>query len=126
MSQYPFLDAELLRVREQLNTGVPGREFDMREYHNGCGTVGCIAGWIYFNNKEEFDANHIRSIEHLMMLYGVPKDVAYDLHNGPNRLFFMFDSEHSLGEVTEGDAIKAIDNFIATGEPLWEEVLEDA
>lgn len=80
---------------------------------SGCGSVACIGGTMAQIMGMEPD--EAVSYVHLR-----------DPHeNGQipiSRLFFP-PQEYDFGKITPAHAVKAIDNFLATGKPLWNKVL---
>ena len=103
------LDA-LLWVRDALDSGKlrherDGGDFNMRHWLrvcSDCGTACCIGGWIEIHTETEF--SHHSDTERLQDLFfpGYASDDTYDLR-----------------VITPQQAVRAIDNFIATGDPNW-------
>lgn len=123
----PELDA-LVRVRGRLSEGKiafaldtstgSGARFNMTFSFiaQECGTIGCIAGWVGYDlaGGERYEAN--RRTDRL-------------LDNSDGGLWSLFypDVEYSRwGSIVPADAVRAIDNFLSTGEPDWAGVLAEA
>lgn len=121
----------LIRVRDGLRSGKyvhvkPGEgvcpapevkafnmdiSFEKGDELNGfpdCDQVGCIGGWVAFDLGYANPSHYV---------YQNDDDAAI-------RPLFFPPSHLSYSEVTEEQAAQAIDNFLNTGDPRWEEVVE--
>lgn len=104
----------LKMVRHSLNCGILSEErFDMRvifSRSSECGTVGCIGGWMAV----------CMGRAHPDLFIG--RDCSDSL--GP--LFYPWKKNREgfeIHDATPAQAVRAIDNFLATGEPDWERVM---
>lgn len=97
---------EYVHSRDNPQTGKRG--FDMNEYRNPCRTGACIGGWM---------ANEL-GIQPVGYVHGGGFDS--DLM----QLFFP-DDRFDYESITVHQAVQAIDNFLACGNPKWEEILDD-
>lgn len=105
--------------------------FDMEVYidtnpkHRACGTVGCIAGWAYV-------VGHNFKIERNVSQGNVMDWAANHMFVDPNESWELFTpfadgTPHNIeyDEISMDDAIRALENLIEHGDPLWRTVLED-
>lgn len=83
------------------------RVFDMNVPSDGCGTVACIGGWM----APELGINVERDIE------------AYVNNGGlDGKLTDLFFPDIDWENITPHEAVDAIDNFLASGDPDWKGV----
>lgn len=93
------LDA-VYRIRRFFNMSVAIGEAD-------CGTVGCIGGWMAANMG-------LTPSQAQAYVYG------FEGRGKFNELFFpSVDNDTSYAKITPRQAVKAIDNFLKTGNPRW-------
>jgi hypothetical protein len=91
-----------------------------------CGTVGCIAGGIYFfkqkNNKKKIDYYGFNIFEEfgnkIKNFWGDPD---YELSPELRELFFGDNGVADLGDVTSEDAAKVLLKYLWTGKVKWPE-----
>lgn len=101
--------------------------------HEGCGTVGCIAGFIMW---KYLDAKYPAESEYASMHPVLPNgEIAQDWHAGTwldlpapvwDALFYNFNSAPDDLQITEKDSAKVIRHLIETGIVDWSILHEDA
>ena len=113
----------MLEVREQFASGVfrhdPEADADKPNGFNmdyaratDCGTTCCIGGWMWMAMNRDRTTDYASA-------------GSYVNSQRKRRLGFLFypefesDSEMHLSDITPGAALKAIDSFLATGDPDW-------
>lgn len=89
-----------------------------------CGTVGCIGGWVWVH----------MNIERLMQDGGVWYLSSADNHDADTYLYqkgpdchlhhLYFPPGSNYDAITPLEAAQAIDNYLNTGDPDWESVIE--
>ncbi len=91
--------------KHAFNMGVPCRV-------EGCGSIACIGGTMAQVMGMDADAadQYVRDHD--------PEENTAPI----SRLFFP-PSQYEYDKITTKQAVKAIDNFLATGKPLWDKVL---
>ena len=129
----------MLRVKQHIMDHP--HNFNMGSFHMvdvNCGTICCIGGWaIELADEAEREAAFEKGIERArtqhdlmedevaaQLLLGIDEHTAWDL-------FYCEDSTSGrrvsvtdvLHNVTVAQAVQAIDNVIAYGEPRWKEIL---
>lgn len=102
--------AALIEVRNDLATGrIKAPNFCMSSacYREGCGTVACIGGW-------------------MGLKLGMDERKARDFVDNPRleKLFYPY-GIMSWGQITPSQAVRAIDNFLATGDPNWSQACQE-
>ena len=98
----------LIKVRDLLASGALNGQFNMNyaEAIGDCGTVRCIGGWM----------------AHYMTIPNVTGYVNF--HSELHDLFHPDDDGGiDWDDITPGQAVLAIDNFLATGKPEWSTIL---
>ncbi|MEE9481808.1 hypothetical protein [Methylobacterium ajmalii] len=112
----------------------PGFNMSVSSSRRGCGTVGCIGGWMaaFLSNRAEaierygFDSDSSNALDYvrhrrspaLHHLFHPLRDNADIQMEGPNGPLDV-----DWGVIAASDAIKAIDNFTSTGDADWPHVL---
>lgn len=127
--------AALLKVREGLASGcfvhvpdveevdlpddedsplVKARKFNMNYtgIQASCGTVACIGGWMKTVMTPDAIPSEMRDY-----VYGYR-------HHVIGKLFFPKLEIDDYDRITPEQSVQAIDNFLATGDPRWSEVVE--
>lgn len=96
------------------------RGFNMSTIH--CGSAGCIGGWMAHTMLKNTSNRMISN-------YVVKYTTAVEGPKASRALLPLFypDDEEDHGvwaQITTEDAVVAIDNFLATGEPKWNAIIE--
>lgn len=74
---------------------------------DSCGTIGCIGGWM----ARQMGLNEIEA-----------HDYVYETPGKTYDLFFPKGLNGDWDKITPKQAVKAIDNFLETGDPKWPQV----
>ncbi len=101
--------AALIKVRDALASGKLDGHFDMNQAISVCGTFACIGG-------------------HMAQLMGMTEFNAineYVLGNDELHVLFYPDDRAGVDwdDITPAQAVLAIDNFLSSGDPEWNEVI---
>lgn len=81
-----------------------------------CGTIACIGGWMDVALKHRAPNSHIDRLN----------TVLSPMSDRPIDALFYPSSRIPWNELDTEMAVKAIDNFLEIGDPLWEEIYDAA
>ena len=90
-----------------------------RDVHN-CGAVCCIGGWMAVVMHGELDNFDFYKIECGVIDYVVDKR-----SQSLSKLFYPTPVDIEWSEITPSQAIRAIDNFMNTGDPDWSSIVQE-
>lgn len=92
-------------------------------HRSHCGTVACIGGWIWLLNKEEpLDNGEYTPDAHERATEFVSEPNPED-SDGLYHLFYPKEVAH-WSDISPKEAAAAIRNYIAHGDPQWEDVVD--
>lgn len=108
-----------------------GDSFNMSAYVSvgGCGTVGCIAGWMHLVSGgacyKRFNFWTQKMLDDHAALFpnSTPHWSLSIIPDALNELFHAANVDVDLEDITPDQAAQAIRNYLSVGEPRWEEVL---
>jgi len=106
--------------RFNMNTTSSGDEYE-------CGSVACIGGWVsFFMQGNKFTKESIMKIDHVIADNYVLKSRSTSLE----RLYFPelknnTEDADFYQAITPGEASQAIQNFLETGDPDWDSILNN-
>lgn len=101
--------AALIQVRDALASGLLDGQFNMNQSISECGTFACIGG-------------HMAQIMGMTEYEDIQPFVSD--HKELHELFYPdFDGDMDWDDITPTQAVMAIDNFLNTGDPAWNEVI---
>lgn len=111
----------LLWVRRALASGeIPGHRFDMKMIlglERGCAT-GCIGGWMWLRH---YRTRHpVRAaIAQLFLKRVVEGEAAHYVRYREPPLRDLFFPDPGPAAIDPAEAVRAIDNFLLSGDPAW-------
>jgi len=105
--------------RFDMNTTSSGNEYE-------CGSVACIGGWVsFFMQGNKFSKESIMKIDHVIADNYVNMDKSPPLE----KLYFPELEDYDINDfyeaITPVEASQAIQNFLETGNPKWDSVLDE-
>lgn len=94
--------------------------------HN-CGSVACVGGWAWVHmnlNRVQKDPEGFYRLDEWET--NRAHDYVYYGRTAPLGQLYFPPSEYNYENITADEAATAIENFLKTGEPLWEDILGGA
>ena len=113
----------LVKVRAALADGsITDNQFNMSDWwepgEKQCDSIGCIGGWANTFGR----ADHINMDYTYCRINARSAEERREPESNPEELFYP--PYRDWNKIKPRHAIKAIDNFLMTGEPKWQEVME--
>lgn len=126
MRHVPYEDEIEIPRRFNFNMAYSGRE----AYN--CGTIACIGGWAYIimNGTRDHDGTYKYDNKAVSdFVYRPPTPQLRDLffpgsQNGRDEVNWGV-NKYNYKTITPEQAVKAIDNYLNTGDANWQEILTD-
>lgn len=117
-----LLKSGKLTYKENYNVDVTVKGFNLgywfQHTDSDCGSIGCIGGWAEWVDARE---RKVRWEWHGLFPMEMFNKYCDEFHEGLNSLMYPDIAEYD--EVTPQQAAKAVQNYLTTGYPDWEEII---